>query len=139
MAFATYQDIEERWRTLTADEQTRASALLDDASAMLSRAMRRAGVTITEGDTEQEALIKKACCAMVIRSMVASSSSAYGIDQMQATMGPFGQTVHYANPSGDLYISKQEAKDLGILHSGKGRILYPTVGGDLVAQYPDAL
>ena len=134
MAYATYQDIEERWRTLTADEQTRAVALLDDASAMLAALVR-----VDASDTQQAALLKQVSCSMVIRSMVASASSAYGIDQMQATMGPFGQTVHYANPSGDMYLTKLEKQLLGIVGgSGKGRILHPTVGGDLSAELPHA-
>ena len=135
MAFATYQDIEERWRTLTADEQTRAIALLDDASAMLTALVR-----IDTTDQQQAALLKQVSCSMVIRSLVAFASSAFGVDQMQASMGPFGQTVHYANPSGDMYLTKLEKQLLGIVGgSGKGRILNPTIGGDLVAQYPDAL
>ena len=36
MAFATYEDVEGRWRTLTADEQVRATTLLEDASTILS-------------------------------------------------------------------------------------------------------
>ena len=139
MAFATYTDVEDRWHALTAEEQVRATALLDDASAMISAALRRAGVGIDGSDDEQATLIKKACCAMVIRAMMAGASSAFGIDQMQASMGPFGQNVHFSNPSGDLYISKQEEKDLGIAHQGKGRILHPTIGGDLRAELPYAL
>jgi hypothetical protein len=59
--------------------------------------------------------------------MVASASSAFGVDELQATMGPFGQTAHFANPNGDMYLTKLDKKLLGI-GGGKGRILYPSYG-----------
>lgn len=126
MAYATVEDIEARWRMLTADEQSLAQTLLDDASVMLARL-----VTIDESDEQQATLLKQVSCSMVIRSMVSSASSAYGIEQVQSTMGPFAQNVRFANPNADLYLTKMEKQLLGIVGgSGKGRILYPSIGGD---------
>lgn len=122
MAFATYEDIEARWRTLTADEQTRATTLLDDAAVMLNRL-----VVVDASDMEQADALKIVSCNMVIRSMVASASSAFGVDELQATMGPFGQTAHFANPSGDMYLTKLDKRLLGVT-GGKGRILHPAYG-----------
>ena len=122
MAFATCTDIEARWRMLTADEQAKATTLLDDASAILAGL-----VTVDDGDEQQAARLKMVCCSMVIRSMVASESDAYGVDELSATMGPFGQTAHFANPNGDMYLTKLEKRLLGI-GGGKGRILYPGCG-----------
>lgn len=133
MAFATYQDVEARWRTLTAEEQARANVLLEDASNMLISM-----VTIDVSDQQQAKNLKQVCANMVIRSMVASASETYGVDELHATMGPFGQTAKFANPNGDLYVTKQERKLLGI-RGGKGRILRPAIGGDLIAQLPNAL
>lgn len=122
MAFATFEDVEGRWRTLTADEQTRATSLLDDAATILCSM-----VDIKPCDTQQAAALKLVSCNMVIRSMVASESSAFGVDELQATMGPFGQTAHFANPNGDMYLTKLDKKLLGI-GGGKGRILHPAYG-----------
>lgn len=122
MAFATYEDVEARWRTLTAEEQTRAVELLNDASTILSGM-----VVVDDADREQAAALKLVSCNMVIRSMVAASSSAFGVDELQATMGPFGQTAHFANPNGDMYLTKLDKKLLGI-GGGKGRILHPAYG-----------
>ena len=133
MAFATYEDVEARWRTLTAEEQARAEVLLEDASNMLIGM-----VTIDISDQQQAKNLKQVCANMVIRSMVASASETYGVDELHATMGPFGQTAKFANPNGDLYVTKQERKLLGI-RGGKGRILRPAIGGDLIAQLPNAL
>ena len=122
MAFATYEDIEARWRTLTADEQTRATTLLDDAAVMLNRL-----VVVDASDMEQADALKIVSCNKVLRSMVAASSDAFGVDELQATMGPFGQTAHFANPSGDMYLTKLDKRLLGVT-GGKGRILHPAYG-----------
>lgn len=122
MAYATYEDVEARWRTLTADEQERATMLLEDAATILD------GVAVIDAaDMQQAAALKLVSCNMVIRSMVASASSAFGVDELQATMGPFGQTAHFANPSGDMYLTKLDKRLLGVT-GGKGRILHPAYG-----------
>lgn len=122
MAFATYADVEARWRTLTAAEQAKATVLLGDASNILSTL-----VSVDGSDEQQTANLRQVCCSMVIRSMVAGASDAFGVDELQATMGPFGQTAHFSNPNGDLYLTKLERKLLGI-GGGKGRVLYPAYG-----------
>lgn len=133
MAFATYEDIEARWRTLTADEQSKATTLLEDATTILYGLVR-----VDDSNVEQARALKMVCCSMVIRSMVASESSTFGVDELSATMGPFGQTAKFANPNGDLYLTKMERKLLSI-GSGKGRILSPAIGGDLDAELPHAI
>ena len=109
MAFATYEDVEARWRDLDAEEQAKCSTLLDDAAAIIVTE-----VDVREGDEEQAAILKYVSCSMVIRSMVASSSDAFGVSELQATMGPFNQRVNYSNPNGDLYFTGQERRLLGI-------------------------
>lgn len=122
MAFATYEDVEARWRTLTADEQGKATTLLEDAATVLSGM-----VAVDTSDSDQAAALKLVSCNMVIRSMVASASSAFGVEELSATMGPFGQTAHFANPNGDMYLTKLDKRLLGI-GGGEGRMLYPHYG-----------
>lgn len=109
MAFATYQDVERRWRALDSDEIVRAQTLLEDASVQLA-----AQVEVDAEDEQQAALLKQVCCSMVIRAMLASASSAFGMSQVDYGMGPFSQNVHYANPNGDLFLTSQEKSLLGI-------------------------
>lgn len=120
MAFATYNDVESRWRTLTADERTKATTLLGDAAAILS-----ARVRVDDRNVNQSEVLKIVSCNMVIRSMVASESQGIGIDKLTATMGPFAQSAEFANPNGDLYLTKMEKLALGIGGRGRGRILSP--------------
>lgn len=128
MAYADVSDLEVRWRTLTTDEQARAEALLDDASAMLD-----AYVTVDESDEQQAALLKIVVCNMVQRSMSTSSGDAYGVSQQSITAVGFTQQYTYSNPTGDLYITKAEKRMLGISGTGKGRtIMYGMVGDENV-------
>ena len=111
MAFATVADLEARWgKELTQAEEAQASVLLDDAAAILTALVR----CIDPDDETQEANLRQVSCNMVKRAMSSAASSAFGIDQATATMGPFSQRVEYANPSGDLYVTKAERAVLGI-------------------------
>ena len=124
MAYADVSDLEVRWRTLTTDEQTRAEALLDDASAMLD-----AYVTVDETDEQLMRRLKIVVCNMVERAM-STGGDMYGVTQQSMTAGPYAQTFNYANPTGDLYITKSEKRLLGISGMGKGRTLMYGLAGD---------
>lgn len=112
MAFALVSDIEARWRDLSTAEEGRASVLIDDASAMLEQL-----VDVDATDTKQAELLKAVCCNMVIRAMSASDYDAFGASQMSMTAGPYTQQFTYANPSGDMYLTKMEKRLLGITSS----------------------
>lgn len=109
MAFATVADLEARWRDLSDAEEAQASVLLDDAAAYL-----QALVEVDSDDEVQAANLKMVSCNMVKRAMSSSASDAFGVTNATATMGPFSQQVAYANPSGDMYVSKSERAILGI-------------------------
>ena len=110
MAFATVDDLAARMgRELTEAEEAQASVLLDDAAAMLM-----ALVSIDPDNEVQAANLKRVSCAMVQRAMMSGAGGGYGVTEATATMGPFTQRVNYANPSGDLYVTKAERASLGI-------------------------
>ena len=109
MAFATVADLEARWRDLSDAEEAQASVLLDDAAAYL-----QALVEVDPDNEVQAANLKMVSCNMVKRAMSSSASDAFGVTNTTATMGPFRQQVAYANPSGDMYVSKSERAILGI-------------------------
>lgn len=117
MAYAEVSDIESRWRELSTDKQSRASVLIDDASAMLT-----ALVDVDSDDSEQAQLLKQVCCSMVIRAMSATEADAFGASQMSMTAGPYTQSWNYANPSGDMYLTRLEKRLLGITSGYIGSI-----------------
>lgn len=123
MAYATVSDIEARWRALSADEQAQATVLLDDAAAMLSRL-----VEVDETDEGQAELLKVVSCSMVIRSMSQTASELFGVSQSSITAGVYSQSTSYANPSGDMYLTRMEKRLLGI-SSGYIGSIRPEIGG----------
>ncbi len=124
MAYAEVSDIEARWRTLTAEEQTRAAALLDDASVRLD-----ALVVVNPEDEKQQAALKTVCCSMVIRAMAATQADSFGVSQTSITAGPYTRSFSYNNPSGDMYLTRDDRKMLGIIGSYIGEI-QPKIGDD---------
>ena len=67
--FATPDDLQDRWRTLDKAEETRATVLLGDASALVAGELVRAGVVVDPSDEVQAANLRSVCCSMVRRSM----------------------------------------------------------------------
>jgi hypothetical protein len=117
MAYAEVSDIELRWHELDIDEQSRAAVLIDDASAMLD-----ALVNVDTSDDEQLELLKMVCCNMVIRALSAIASDAFGVSNASMTAGAYSQSWTYANPSGDMYLTKLEKRLLGVTSSYIGTI-----------------
>ena len=117
MAYATIDDLELRWRPLTADESARAQALLDDAALMLDAVLSAASIQ----DVEEGALVAVSC-NMVRRAMALSDSGMYGVSQGTVSADIYSQTMTYANPTGDMYLTGNEKRMLGISHSYIGSI-----------------
>ena len=126
MVFAEVSDIEARWHSLYASDRQRAEVLIGDASAMLEAAL---ACTIDVSDESQMQRLNIVCCNMVIRAMSASESDAYGASNMSMTAGPYTQSWTYANPSGDMYITKAEKRMLGIT-SGYIGTIRPMMAGE---------
>lgn len=110
MAFATYEDLEARWRPLSEDEQARATVLLEDAATYLL-----AFVDVDPDDEQQASALKMVSCSMVQRAMTQGDS--YGIDKLTMSADIYSQSVSYVNPSGDFYLTASEKRLLGITSS----------------------
>ena len=117
--YATVDDIEARWRPLSTADQTRAAALISDATVMIDSL-----VTIDDTTLDRANVV---CCNMVIRAMSASQSDSFGLSQSSMTAGPYTQSWSYANPSGDMYMTKMEKRMLGITQ-GYVRSIRPKIG-----------
>lgn len=117
MAYATIDDLELRWRPLTADESARAQALLDDAALMLDAVLSAASIQ----DVEEGALVAVSC-NMVRRAMALSDSGMYGVSQGTVSADIYSQTMTYANPTGDMYLTGNEKRMLGISNGYIGSI-----------------
>lgn len=111
--FATATELAARWRPLSVTEQATATTLLGDASAMIRVECPDVDVRLTAEPPALDAAIPKLiACAMVKRSMIAGAD-AEGISSTQQAAGPFSQSQNYANPLGNLYLTKAERRMLG--------------------------
>lgn len=118
MACATVDDLEKRWRALSCDEVTVAQNLLDDAETMISLLLAKRGVDLADqmsDDIFARALVFVEC-NVVKRSMMAGSDT-FGLTQHSMTAGSFNESMTFANPSGDIYLTKTEKKMLGLTGS----------------------
>lgn len=123
MAYATIDDLEARYGEVPSELSDRVDALLEDAATILD-----AQVAVDISDQQQLARLRLVSCSMVNRALQAAESDAYGISQASMTAGSYTQSMSYANPSGDLYLTGTEKRMLGIgtgyilsLRAGSGR------------------
>ncbi len=105
--FATVEDLEARWHTLTDSERTVAASKLADATDILKARCK---------DWQQQPVnrLARICCAMVKRSMQSDVQNPNALTQFSQTAGPFSESGTYSNPNGDLYPLRSELKDLGV-------------------------
>lgn len=110
--FATVEDYEARYGGV--DDEARVSALLQDATNIIAS---QPGFAMREGDDTWLGVLESVTCAMVHRSMM---SGAYaGLSNVSQGAGGYTASVAVYNPGGDLYLTRNEKRALGI---GCGRI-----------------
>lgn len=108
MAYATWEDVQARlMRALSTTEQAICTTLLDDAA-----------VFIDEYNANAKAENKKVVsCRMVLRALGDGESAGIPMGATQGSMSGLGYSQSWTisnGSSGELYISKQEKKLLGV-------------------------
>lgn len=107
MAYATVQDVQDRMnRTLSEDEQSICSNLLDDAAVIIDSVNANASAEVK----------KIVSCRMVIRALGDGESGGVPVGATQGSMSGLGysQSWTVTNGSvGEIYISKLEKQLLG--------------------------
>ena len=126
-AYATLEDLQSRWRQLSADEQQRATTLLSDAAVKIALACKQSGVAIDAADELQSEALKSRNCEMVKRAMM-SPIDMPPVSSFAQTAGSYSESQTYVNPTGDLYMTMGEKKMLGIGTQKMGSIT-PIIGG----------
>lgn len=112
-AFATTEDLTARWRILADSEAAQAKVLLDDASDKIRSRVPKACEQAWA--KAHEATLRRICCAMVKRAMQQSVAGVpEGVSQSSSATGPFSEGFTWSNPDGNLWITKEELRDLGV-------------------------
>lgn len=106
--YATLEDIESGFRTLTTEEETACTALLEEAAIIIDSMARNAQLDAK----------KVVSCRMIRRVIAGMSSQSVPMGAIQGTVtaGPYSQTWNYGSgaSSGELYLSKTDKLMLGI-------------------------
>ena len=114
--FATVEELEAYWRTLTDTEKTRAEALLVRASNRLRMIGNQVGVNVDEEKTASEAYASTLGWVVMEATKRAMLTPIDGppVDTYQQTAGPYSENIKYTNPAGDLWFKKSELYDLDL-------------------------
>jgi hypothetical protein len=106
-------------KPISAEVRERAEALLTDASQVILDEDERG---ILDDLTEPTPTIIRITCAMAIRAAQAGIDAGPPVSQDQWNAGPWGQSRTYANPTGDLYLTKAERRQLGFSRQRAGAV-----------------
>jgi hypothetical protein len=115
MVYARVQDVEALWRPLGQDEKTRAEALLRFAEAIIKQRFKDLDARVQAGELTPDIVVMIEA-NMVRRAMVVPVE---GVTQQAETNGPFSTSQTFANPMGNLYLSKDDLRLLGVTKSGR--------------------
>lgn len=105
--FATYADVEARWRTLTSAEQTVATTLLADASDMIRSRWADVDSRIAAASLDASSVVR-VVANMVKRAMIIGDNE--GLESRSETAGPFAYSDKFANPNGNLYFTQDDLR-----------------------------
>lgn len=107
--YATPDDVEIRWRTLTDSEQDVVAVLIEDAADIIVGRWPDIPGRIVDGAIPEVTLVR-VIAGMVRRAMMNRDSE--GVTQMQATAGPFSGGATYSNPNNNLYLTADDIRAL---------------------------
>lgn len=111
--FATLEDYEARFGAVPAPEQPMVEQRLSDASAMMAASMQASGVEYEGAKPPLSDALVFVCCNIAHRTLQASAD-AYGVTQYSQGAGGYSESFTYANPSGDMYMTKAEKRMIGV-------------------------
>ena len=118
---ATVEDYEARYGKV--DDEERISKLLQDATNIIAS---QPGFCDKNRDDTWWGVLETVACAMVHRSMMAGSYA--GLSSVSQGAGGYTASVGVYNPGGDLYLTRNEKKALGIGGARIGSVA-PAING----------
>lgn len=105
VAFATALDVQDRWRTLTADELRVANVLAADASDMVRVRFVDVDARIVAGSLNATS-VTRVVANMVKRAMVVGDTA--GLESRSQGAGPFSVSDKFTNPNANLYFTADD-------------------------------
>lgn len=114
--FATVEQLEAFWKTLTEAETTRAEALLELASNRLRMMGEVIDIDLDEkkADSATYGSVLQWVVMEATKRAMLTPTDLPPVDSLQQTAGPYSENIKYSNPSGDLWFKRSELADLGL-------------------------
>lgn len=113
--FATLDDVKTLWRPLTAEEQTRAEALLSVVSNSLRIEAQKVGKDLDYMCKSEYYLdVAKSVTVDVVARTLMTSTDHEPMTQMTQSAGGYSATGTFLVPGGGLFIKKSELARLGL-------------------------
>lgn len=113
-AYATVQELENFWKELGADEESRAAYLLvlasDNLRQIALNAKKNLDQMVTDGKIINNTL-KQIVMEAVKRAMLTPTDQK-PITQGSMTAGPYAESFTFANPAGDIWFKEKELRML---------------------------
>lgn len=131
--YATLADLKAHWSKLPAEDETDATQKLREASIEIRGNFRdvdrRIGLWAVDPEDPNALdpdVPQLVVCRMVKRAMDSPDGQIAGVNQIQQSAGPFGQTLSFTNPDGNIYLSKADRALLGVGRvKGKAFTIHP--------------
>lgn len=116
MNYATVDDMNKLWRPLTAQEQERATALLEVVSASLRAEATKVGKNLDDmiASNADLAIVARSVTVDVVARTLMTSTDQEPMTQMSQSAGGYSVSGTYLVPGGGLFIKKTELARLGL-------------------------
>lgn len=114
--FATVDDLTTLWRTMNADEQARAAALLRIVSASLRSEAKKVGKDLdamVQADSDLAEVARSVAVDVVARTLMTSTDQE-PLTQFSQAAGGYSVSGSFLVPGGGLFIKKTELARLGL-------------------------
>jgi hypothetical protein len=114
--YATVPDVEEAWRSLSTEEETRAAKLITYASARMRALVPGLDAALAAGTIED--VSAEAVCVSLVRRTMSAGDAGDGITQTTDAVGQVSMTRSYRNPMGTMYLTDDDYLTLGVRPAG---------------------
>ena len=114
--FATIEDLTNLWRPMSAEEQNRATALLEVVSNRLRQEADNVGKDIDQMIEESDVykdVVKSVTVDIVARTLMTSTTSEPMTQYSESALG-YSVSGTFLTPGGGLFIKRDELKALGL-------------------------
>ena len=130
MAYATAAEYKAVYTEDADIDNTRLSAILDEASDTIDGELANAGVTLEDWESEYASLVKRICMKVAHRSVGNDGFGEvpYGTTQVNMSAGSYSRGFSFGSEGfGDVFLTRNEKLQLGIGRS-KACVLSPYGG-----------